>query len=194
MWALLQSVAHLQTKGVIHRDIKPSNFLYDPNEHTGLLIDFGLSEIEVDKNFQPVKEKDDEIVKRIVQLQKSGKIKGRTGTKGYMPPEALFHYHHQTGAVDIWACGVIYLSLLSQRHPILSLNNSSKVKNFVISNLIPLVCLFGSNSIKEIAFKYGKYINISNLIFRLWNSNSRRNAKRKNSLERNLQNIELRGI
>lgn len=36
-----------------------------------------------------------------------------------------------------------------------SLNNSSKVKNFTISNLIPFVCLFGSNSIKEIAFKYG---------------------------------------
>ena len=29
------------------------------------------------------------------------------------------------------------------------------MKNFTISNLIPLVCLFGSNAIKEIAFKYG---------------------------------------
>ena len=36
-----------------------------------------------------------------------------------------------------------------------SLNNSSKIKNFTISNLIPLTCLFGSNAIKEIAFKYG---------------------------------------
>jgi len=35
------------------------------------------------------------------------------------------------------------------------LNNSSKVKNFTISNLIPFTCLFGSNAIKEIAFKYG---------------------------------------
>ena len=35
------------------------------------------------------------------------------------------------------------------------MNNSSKVKNFTISNLIPLVCVFGSNAIKEIAFKYG---------------------------------------
>jgi len=38
---------------------------------------------------------------------------------------------------------------------VFSLNNSSKVKNFTIANLIPLVCLFGSNAIKEIAFKYG---------------------------------------
>jgi serine/threonine protein kinase len=55
----------------------------------------------------------------------------------------------------VWACGVIFLSFLAQRHPIFSLNNSSKVKNFTISNLIPFVCLFGSNAIKEIAFKYG---------------------------------------
>jgi hypothetical protein len=38
---------------------------------------------------------------------------------------------------------------------VFSLNNSSKIKNFTISNLIPLTCLFGSNAIKEIAFKYG---------------------------------------
>ena len=55
----------------------------------------------------------------------------------------------------MWACGVIFLSFLAQRHPVFSLNNSSKVKNFTIANLIPLVCLFGSNAIKEIAFKYG---------------------------------------
>ena len=48
MYALMRSVKHLSDCGVIHRDIKPSNFLYDPFSHTGLLIDFGLSEIEVD--------------------------------------------------------------------------------------------------------------------------------------------------
>jgi cell division control protein 7 len=83
------------------------------------------------------------------------KIKNRTGTKGYMPPESLFNYPNQTCAVDVWACGVIFLSLLAQRHPIFSLNNSSKIKNFTISNLIPQVCIFGSNKIKEVAFKYG---------------------------------------
>jgi serine/threonine protein kinase len=83
------------------------------------------------------------------------KIKNRTGTKGYMPPEALFNHPNQGSAVDVWACGVIFLSFLAQRHPIFSLNNSSKIKNFTISNLIPFVCLFGSNNIKEIAFKLG---------------------------------------
>jgi serine/threonine protein kinase len=47
------------------------------------------------------------------------------------------------------------LSFCAGRHPVFSLNNSSKIKNFTISNLIPLTCLFGSNAIKEIAFKYG---------------------------------------
>ncbi len=99
--------------------------------------------------------RDNPDVAKIVNLQKTMKIKNRTGTKGYMPPEALFNFPNQSGAVDVWACGVIFLSFLAQRHPVFSLNNSSKVKNFTISNLIPLVCLFGSNAVKEIAFKYG---------------------------------------
>jgi serine/threonine protein kinase len=35
---------------------------------------------------------ENETVKKIVEMQKKMKIKNRTGTKGYMPPEALFNY------------------------------------------------------------------------------------------------------
>jgi len=45
MKALLTSIAALEEVGVMHRDIKPSNFLYDKKTKTGLLIDFGLSEL-----------------------------------------------------------------------------------------------------------------------------------------------------
>ena len=55
----------------------------------------------------------------------------------------------------MWAAGVIFLSFLAKRHPIFSLNNSTKIKNFTISNLIPLTCLFGSDNIKEVAFRFG---------------------------------------
>ena len=55
-------------------------------------MDFGLSELEVDSNAKPKKLPDNETVKKINSLQKQLKIKNRTGTKGYMPPEALFSY------------------------------------------------------------------------------------------------------
>lgn len=48
MYTLLTAVEHLASNGIMHRDIKPSNFLYDPASKTGLLIDFGLSELELD--------------------------------------------------------------------------------------------------------------------------------------------------
>uniref|UniRef100_A0A182PNC0 non-specific serine/threonine protein kinase n=1 Tax=Anopheles epiroticus TaxID=199890 RepID=A0A182PNC0_9DIPT len=41
----------------------------------------------------------------------------RAGTPGYRPPEVLLKYPHQTTAVDIWAAGVIFLSLLSKCYP-----------------------------------------------------------------------------
>jgi cell division control protein 7 len=114
MKILLTAVEHLAEHGVMHRDIKPNNFLYDPATRTGLLIDFGLSEITINcETGRPLKLQDNEQVKKIVALQKHVKIKNRVGTKGYMPPESLFNYRNQTPAVDVWACGVIFLSFLA---------------------------------------------------------------------------------
>lgn len=93
MFTLLSAVEHLAEWGVMHRDIKPTNFLYDPTTHTGLLIDFGLSELEIDQTTgRPKRHADNPQVQRIAQLQRQMKIRNRTGTKGYMPPEALFLY------------------------------------------------------------------------------------------------------
>lgn len=47
MWCMLKAVEHLAKNGVMHRDIKPANFLYDRHTRSGLLIDFGLSELEL---------------------------------------------------------------------------------------------------------------------------------------------------
>jgi len=155
LFQLLNAVKHLSDQGIVHRDIKPSNFLWDPKSKKGILIDFGLSEVETDENGVPLKLEDNEIVQQIVDLQKKMNIKNRTGTKGYMPPETIFNSPIQGPGVDIWAVGVIMLSFLMRRHPIISLNNTSKVKNFTIANLLPLTIIFGSNEFKSIAHEHG---------------------------------------
>ena len=40
----------LKDKGIYHRDIKPGNFLFNKEKKIGIIIDFGLA--EVDKAYQ----------------------------------------------------------------------------------------------------------------------------------------------
>ena len=62
---MLKAVEHLANNGIMHRDIKPSNFLYDKSRRTGLLIDFGLSELELNGAGKPFKNEENETVKKI---------------------------------------------------------------------------------------------------------------------------------
>lgn len=41
------ALKELKDLGIYHRDIKPGNFLYDLENRRGLLIDFGLAEIDI---------------------------------------------------------------------------------------------------------------------------------------------------
>jgi cell division control protein 7 len=46
MRSLLQSVSQFHGLGLIHRDIKPANFLYNKELKKGVLIDYGLAEVD----------------------------------------------------------------------------------------------------------------------------------------------------
>jgi cell division control protein 7 len=44
---LLLGLLSLKEIGIYHRDIKPGNFLYNPETKTGVIVDFGLAEIDL---------------------------------------------------------------------------------------------------------------------------------------------------
>jgi serine/threonine protein kinase len=49
-----------------------------------------------------------------------GYAANRGGTKGFRAPEVLLKVIDQTTAIDIWSSGVVFLSLLCCRFPVLS--------------------------------------------------------------------------
>lgn len=46
MIELLIGLKNLKHLGIYHRDIKPGNFLYNPQTRKGVIIDFGLAELD----------------------------------------------------------------------------------------------------------------------------------------------------
>jgi len=75
-----------------------------------------------------------------------------------MAPETIFNSNMQGKGVDIWAAGIIFLSFLCKRFPVLNLNKFSPITSEVIQDLIPLIYIFGKNKINEIAKKHSNNI------------------------------------
>ncbi|XP_017012194.2 cell division cycle 7-related protein kinase [Drosophila takahashii] len=75
----------------------------------------------------------------------------RAGTPGYRPPEVLLRYPQQSTAVDIWAAGVIMLSLLSALHPFFKAPHDCGA-------LAEIINLFGDMPVRKTAFMLDRLI------------------------------------
>lgn len=94
---LLTGVVFMHNMGVCHRDLKPENLLLT---HDGILkiTDFGNGEC-----FKMAWEN---------EIHLSG---GVCGSSPYIAPEEYTHEEFDPRAVDIWACGVIYMAMRTGR-------------------------------------------------------------------------------
>lgn len=73
---------------------------------------------------------------------------------GYRPPEVLFKYPNQTPAVDIWAVGVIFISIISKCYPFFRGVDD-------LNSLSEIITIFGDHNIKKVGFSLGKFENSS---------------------------------
>jgi protein-serine/threonine kinase len=95
---LMRGVEYMHEMGVAHRDLKPENLLL--TTHGALKItDFGNGEC-----FRMAWENDAHMVS------------GLCGSAPYIAPEEYTDKEFDARAVDVWACGVIYMAMRTGRH------------------------------------------------------------------------------
>lgn len=87
------------------------------------------------------------LVKREIQAT-------RAGTPGYRPTEVLLKYPNQTTAVDIWAAGIILISILSGCYPFFKSTDD-------FTALAEIITVFGDEMVKKTAFELGRHVCIS---------------------------------
>jgi serine/threonine protein kinase len=94
---------------------------FDIEDGVFRLIDFGLAEKERSKlEYSRYEKEKDRLMAGEGRLKQVGDGANRGGTKGFRAPEVLLKVVHQTTAIDIWSAGVILLSMLCSRFPVLS--------------------------------------------------------------------------
>ena len=95
---LLEAIDHLQKRGVFHSDLKPDNLLISLDFTQLKVADFGLS-ILTDTTTTTANKR------------------GKRGTPAFMAPEVFGGSFYDPGAADIWSCGIVLYSLLTESLP-----------------------------------------------------------------------------
>lgn len=75
----------------------------------------------------------------------------RAGTPGYRPPEVLLKHTNQTTAVDMWAIGVIMISILSACYPFFKGADD-------FTALAEMITIFGDEAIKKAALSMSRHV------------------------------------
>ncbi|KAL1285060.1 putative cell division control protein [Trichinella pseudospiralis] len=153
IYNLLIALRYLHANGIMHRDVKPANFLYNRNIRKYALIDFGFAEHcsvkQMPKFAMPSMMQwsiSDHQCKCGIQtvcnhcLKKRTAIAGNMGTRGYQSLEILISVPHYTPAVDIWAAGIVFITLLSKTYPFWVPENDLSAVGLMIS-------LFGTKNV-----------------------------------------------
>lgn len=78
----------------------------------------------------------------------------RAGTPGYRPSEVLLKYPNQTTAVDVWAAGVILISILSGCYPFFKGTDDYQA-------LAEIITVFGDDVVRKTALTLGRHVCIS---------------------------------
>lgn len=95
---MMRGVEYLHEMGVAHRDLKPENLLLTTRGALKI-TDFGNGEC-----FRMAWETDAHMVS------------GLCGSAPYISPEEYIDKEFDARAVDVWACGVIYMAMRTGRH------------------------------------------------------------------------------
>lgn len=95
---LMRGVEYMHEMGVAHRDLKPENLLL--TQHGAIKItDFGNGECF-----------------RMAWEKEAHMTAGLCGSAPYIAPEEYVDQEFDPRAVDVWACGIIYMAMRTGRH------------------------------------------------------------------------------